>query len=367
MRLAIFRVMLISLLRDRGAFAMSFILPCAVFIVFAFIFSGATGDALAIRIALSDLRQDSTSQRLAEALFKDDKILRVRAKNLSRDEARGLVRDGVADVGVIVRSGPAPLSAPSADGRPHFEIITDPSREIASAMLSGALQRAYLAILPQQQRPGRLFERSYAVTGGAGFTAVSYYAGAVAVMFMLFSSVTAAATLLDERENGLLERVALGPGGIGVALDGRFAFLVVQGMLQVGVVFATAWLGFGLDLPAHLPLWAGTTLAASMAAAGLALAFVVLCRTKKQAETIGQMAVLIVSAVGGSMVPRFLMPAEVQYLGWLTPNTWALEAYAAVFWRGDSIEALLLPWQVLAGVGLGGLLVAHIYARLRLP
>jgi ABC-2 type transport system permease protein len=62
------------------------------------------------------------------------------------------------------------------------------------------------------------------------------------------------------------------------------------------------------------------------------------------------------------MVPRVLMPPEIQALGWLTPNTWALEAYSSLFWRGDTVDAMLTPWCVLAGIGLAALVVAHFAA-----
>lgn len=39
------------------------------------------------------------------------------------------------------------------------------------------------------------------------------------------------------------------------------------------------------------------------------------------------------SAVGGSMFPRFLMTETMQKLGLLTFNAWALDGYIKVFWR----------------------------------
>ena len=87
------------------------------------------------------------------------------------------------------------------------------------------------------------------------------------------------------------------------------------------------------------------------------------CRTRRQAQTFANVAILIVSALGGSMVPRFFMPPLVQDLGWITPNTWALEAYTAIFWRDEPVSELLLPWAVLAAAAIAGLLVSRRLAR----
>ena len=39
------------------------------------------------------------------------------------------------------------------------------------------------------------------------------------------------------------------------------------------------------------------------------------------------------SALGGSMFPRFLMSENMQKVGLLTFNAWALDGYLKVFWR----------------------------------
>ena len=146
-------------------------------------------------------------------------------------------------------------------------------------------------------------------------------------------------------------------------LGGKFLFLVVQGVLQVTVIFIVAWLLYDVDLPGRWLPFMVITGAASMAAAGLALALTAASRTKRQAQTMANIVILIISAVGGSMVPRFLMPPLIKSLGWLTPTTWAVEAYSGLFWRNDPLADLVLPVVLLLGAGLGGLVLARAFAR----
>ena len=108
--------------------------------------------------------------------------------------------------------------------------------------------------------------------------------------------------------------------------------------------------------------WLLTTVFAAASAAGLALAFVSACSTRQQAASLGNFLILVMSAIGGSMVPRFLMPEFFQQLGWLTPNTWVLEAYSVTFWR-DDLTSLLIPIGALALTAVGGLWIAKTLTR----
>ena len=385
----VFRAMLLSFVRDRGALVMSFVLPLVFFLVFAAIFASATGEQLRLRIVLADEVRSSVSSRLLGALARDPALLVVGEVRASADEARALVRSGTADLGLVVRAGAEPLGSHGGLGPAPLVVLVDPTKAVAAPMLTGLVQRAYFRALPDvalggvaelleaefvsldeaqkqelsasleelrqealaAEREGRfvplgleeMFERERVGGRAAGQNHVAYSAGAVAVLFLLFSAVHGALSLLEEREGGILDRVLAGPAGTGALVRGKLLFLVLRGCIEVSFIFAAAWLVHGVDLPGHLPGFAVTTLAAAAAAAGLALLLTTACRSRRQAQTLANVVILIVSAVGGSMVPRFFMPPLLQDLGWLTPTTWALEAYTAVFWRDEPLAALALP------------------------
>jgi ABC-2 type transport system permease protein len=243
----------------------------------------------------------------------------------------------------------------------RFLSLDDPQRARLAAGL-GALRSGAGG---EQGFSAALYERRPVIAArkGKDKSTVAYYAGAVAILFVLFSAVHGAISLLDDRDAGIIDRVLAGPAGIQVLVAARFLFLVAQSFLQIVIIFLVAWLGYGVDLPRHLVGFGLTTLAVSICAAGLALALVAACRTRRQAQNVSNVAILILSAVGGSMVPRFFMPPLMKDLGWLTPNTWGLEAYASVFWRGEGLASLVLPLALLVGTGLVALFVARLLAR----
>jgi ABC-2 type transport system permease protein len=197
----------------------------------------------------------------------------------------------------------------------------------------------------------------------AALNNVAYYAGAVAFMFLLFAAAQGALGILDDQEAGILDRIAAGPGGIYVVVNGRFLFLVLQGFTQANIIFGIAWLVYGVDVPGNFWPWLMITVGSAVLAAGLGLLLVTGCRTRAQAQLLPTVVILIMSAIGGSMVPRFFMPQWLQQLGWITPNTWVLEAYSGVFWRSETALQLLPVCFGLFAAGIAALGLSHWLGR----
>ena len=385
---------------------MSFFLPAVFFIIMAEIFTATTGANLNLDLVVVDEVESDTSQRLLTALSASSTLNLQLLQPADRDAVRAAVKSGAADIGLIVRADAEPLEEAGGFGAAPLLVITDPARGVAEPMLTGQIRRAYFAALPDiamgnvvaelenqfltlddEQRSevdigliemrddaaagrevGWSFEDLLAresVIGGESVNLVAYSAGAVAFMFLLFASVHGAVSLLEEQESGILDRVLAGPGGIGVLVNGKFLYVVVQGLVQVSVIFLVAWLVYQVDLPGHFGSWLCISIAASISAAGLAMLLATACRTRRQAQTIANTVILVLSALGGSMVPRFLMPDVLKTLGWLTPNTWALEAYSGIFWRGESLLAVVTPVMLLLLTGLAGWLLARVLADRR--
>ena len=163
---------------------------------------------------------------------------------------------------------------------------------------------------------------------------VSFYAAGIGVMFLLFSRVGGAGgALLDEVESGTLERLLSTSIGMTGVLAGKWLFLALVGCAQLTVMFSWGALVFGLPLFSHLPGFVVMTLVTAAAAAALGLVLATLARSRAQLSGFSTILILTMSALGGSMFPRFLMSETMQKIGLLTFNAWALDGYLKVFWR----------------------------------
>jgi ABC-2 type transport system permease protein len=400
MILAMLKVMVLSLWRDRGALTMAFLLPPTIFVIFAAIFSGTSGDELRLQVAYGTSVSDDAATRFEEQI-RAEASLRIRPTTYASEaEVRDAVARGEADAGLFLRGDLASLSEQAP-----VVVIVDPGKVMGGPIVAGQVQRILATELPdigvartapaieslvggftpaQQAQLGAaldaladqdteaasedapLVATETLSGGGASGTTVTYYAGATAILFLLFTAMQGAATLIEERNSGIVDRLAVGPAGTDVVVIGKFLFLTLQGMVQVSLIFIVAYFAYGVEFFAHFPGWLATTAAAAASAAGLGLVVASACTSRQQAQTISTFLVLVCAAIGGSMVPRFMMPPWLQDIGWYTPNAWAIEAYHGTLWRGEPVEAILPAVVPLALLGLVTALAAIVVSRWRL-
>jgi ABC-2 type transport system permease protein len=412
----------INLRRDRVAQALTFLLPIVFFSIFATVF-GRQGDASTARVRVGVVDEDHSevSARLIEGL-RHEKGLRAQTTTddagagatLDRQAGERMVRGGEVPVVIVIPRGVGEAFSTNgfSGGGPPIQLLSDVSDPIAPQMVLGLLQKVAMTAAPDLLMQGgmRQFEKYAGAmtpqqkaavdawlprlkgqggTGAAGAAAasgaglpigvevvdvmrtdnrrgslVSFYAAGIGVMFLLFSSVGGAGgALLDEAEAGTLERLLSTNIGMTGVLIGKWIFLGVVGFLQLTVMFLWGRLAFGLPLFSHIPGFAVMTAVTASAAAALGLVLATIARTRAQLSGFSTILILTMSALGGSMFPRFLMSEGMQKAGLLTFNAWALDGYLKVFWRQAAIWELWPQVLVLVVLTCVFLAVARVLAR----
>jgi ABC-2 type transport system permease protein len=443
MILALIKAQWISLLRDRMAMALTFLLPCIMFSVFAVIFGGSDSstEVRKTTVIAVDLDQSDMSTRMIESLRAMKQIAIEPLPETSgaatdkvgselqqtpadqRLAAARLVKTGRAAAAVIFPSGLEKsvglFNAP--DDRVAVEVIYDASNPIAQQMLTGVLQASAFTSVPevlitegldqfrafggpftplQEAAVGTMKSfvnppESADAGGEAGmkmsvsdglvkirstsaadlFTAptqrdgkitgqnmISYYAAAISVMFVMFSMSGAASGLLEHEEKGTLERLLSGGLTVFRLLIAHWLFYVMLGVAQIGLMLVFASAVFRLDLW-HGPQLLGSAVMAivsSMASAAFIMMIATLCKSRKQLEGLSSIIVLIMSAIGGSMMPRFIMPKFVVTMSSVAFNSWAMDGFLDVFWHhipGDSVLAAIAG-EVLVIAGMTALFLS---------
>jgi ABC-2 type transport system permease protein len=414
---SIVRTAIVSLRRDRAALALSFILPVVFFSIFAAIFGGHRDTTPKIKVIVVDQDHSLASHRLVQGLKHEGALVvktepepvnGVEQPEYSAETAETAVKSGTAPVAVVIPHGfgQNPLAFGSSDAsRPKIQLLEDSSDVVAPQMITGLLQKVamtsmpdvmaeqgskyfdeYAGLTPEQRnrmdegiRHLRALEESGAAgTNDQGIVAVqtravvgenknnpmvSFYAAAIGVMFLLFTASGAAGALLDEAESGTLDRVLSSHVTMTGLLLGKLIYNSLLAFAQLVLMFVWGWAVFHLDFWSHIPGFVvmGICTAVAVAAFGILLASV--CSTRAQLGALSTLIILVMSAIGGSMFPRFLMPEAMQKAGLLTLNAWAIDGFTKVFWRDEPISHLWPQVLVLIGFAIVLFAIARRVAR----
>ncbi len=407
MILPVARTAFTSLRRDRGALALTFLLPVAFFTIFAAIFGARRGPTAPVPVIVVDQDQSRASRALVEGLARASMSVRTRPAprhgveqaEYTEDTAELAVRAGDAPLALVIPAGFAERALAGVDAHADVKLVRDASDPVAAQIVEGLLQRIAMTSLPEvmagrgvrlmdpfvggftaeqrrrveeglaalRDRPDRetagpeggmlIPVRVRDVAGPArNDSMISFYAAAIAVMFLLFTASAAAGSLLEEAESGTLDRVLGSRVTMGALLGGKLLYCTALAFGQLVLMFVWAWLAFGVDLPGHLAGFAVMGIVTSFAVAAFGLLIASACRTRAQLAAVSMLLVLVMSAVGGSMFPRYLMPPAMQQAGLVTLNAWAIDGFTKVFWREEPLWRL---WpQVLVLVAAGAALFA---------
>jgi ABC-2 type transport system permease protein len=192
---------------------------------------------------------------------------------------------------------------------------------------------------------------------------VSFYAAAIGVMFLLFTASGAAGALLDEAESGTLDRVLSSRVTMTTLMLGKLTFNSLLAFSQLLLMFLWGWAVFRLDFWSHIPgfIVMGVSSAVAVAAFGILLASI--CRTRAQLGALSTLVILVMSSIGGSMFPRFLMPQTMQKAGLLTINAWAIDGFTKIFWRDEPVSHLWPQLLVLLAIAVVLFGIARRVAR----
>jgi ABC-2 type transport system permease protein len=390
------RVGLLRLWHGRVELLLNFVVPIAFFTIFAFIFDEQIGLGKSPRVNVALVDEDGTdlSRKLLAALA-GQATLRIYSPS-GRDDgpatfptsgpARELVLRGGLPLAVVVPRGWTASFLGTGEEAAPIQILADSSDPVATQVVTALVRQAAGGILAEQARrqiqaalslsPAPVGSSAMArftrpvgievvdlLAAGKASPVVSMYAAGIAVMFLLFGATGGAGSLLEEEESQTLERLMCSGLGMTRLLAGKWLLLTIVGILQVTFMFAWAQLAFGVDLLGRLPGFAVMTVATAGAASSFALALAAACRTRVQLNAVTIILVLSMSALGGSMVPRYVMSETMRELGKVTFNAWALDGYTKVLWRGLPVRALLPEVAVLVAAALVFLVLARRLAR----
>jgi ABC-2 type transport system permease protein len=383
MLLALMKKELLALSRDIHGMGALFIMPMVFIIVMSMALKDVYTPATK-RLAYAVVNQDqgNTADKLIERWAEEAGVAQPLPAQW-QDEVRAgrlkyvlLVEAGFSKVmDNLASQGDAKARLLTEPGLDNSVFTTNRMRLLAIA--AQLRVEGLLAKLPRQLNASALSGdapvAAERLSEGPRPTAVQQNVPAWLVFGMFFVVASIAGLFVEERACGALSRLrSLGAKPWQLIVSKIVPYLGVNGvqatlMLAVGVWLMPEIGGEGLSLQGVN--WGALLLmllAISLAAVSLALAVACLVSTHAQAATLGPILNVLMAALGGVMVPLFVMPPVMQKIATYSPMNWGLEGLLNVLLRNGDVASVLPHAGRLAGFATLMLLVAFGLFRRRI-
>jgi len=384
------------LIRDRQALALLFAMPAFFILVMSYALEGVfEGGSKTLPFEVVVVNRDSG--RLSQEVIADLKGVEgfflldaVNGVPLTQERTEELVRQGQYPLALLIPEGFSERTL-SLTEDPHQKaavtFIYDPATNVR--LLSGIkgtmegiiLRRVLLATLPARLKKGwaaemgpfpafagpdlkkmeRQIDELLAKAGkgaengpevaflsrspkghapGRFPSATEQNVPAYTIFGVFFIVLTLASSFIQEKKEGTFQRILSAPLSKSTLLIGKLLPYYLVNLIQIVLMFAVGIALFDMKLgdPAALIV---VSLALALAANGLGLLVASLGKTEAQVNGLSVFLAILLSALGGMLVPAYIMPGAMKTISLFTPHAWALAGYQDVIVRGLGVHQVL--------------------------
>jgi ABC-2 type transport system permease protein len=192
------------------------------------------------------------------------------------------------------------------------------------------------------------------------FSVISYFAPAMAMLFLFFIIGNGARSIITERRQGTLARILAAPVSPTAVLLGKTIGVMVVGVVSMSMVWLITWLGFGAYWGDPLAVFA-VIVSAVAAIAGISLLITGLARTENQADALTTIIALLFAVAGGTF---FLgVTGALDTVRRFTPNGQALVAFVELSAARGGLADVIPQVLLLLGIGAGTAVVGLFALR----
>lgn len=372
--------------KDKKALLLTFITPLGLITLLVFAFGGNSKETKfdPITLQVCDLDESVDSKKFIEEL---EKVEQLEIEKLSEEESFENVKKGKRlAVLVIEKNFTAKMENGNSTITLHFDAAREPEFGILQSVLMGEImegigQKGIKATVRKniEEKFGKM-DSSTMEFINKGMTdmfsgkskspskelvkikkiqakkevspALIHAVAGTAVMTLLFAVAGMGASLLDEKEKGTLKRLLLTPINPMMIFFGKMLSGIIISVIQLLIMFLFAFIAFGLDIFSVFPALLTMIIATAFTCSCFGLFIASISSTRKQVEGMSTAIVLIMSAIGGSMIPSFVMPEFMQNMSVFTVNYWSIQGMYDIFWRDLPMNDWMINVYVLFGIGM---------------
>lgn len=169
-------------------------------------------------------------------------------------------------------------------------------------------------------------------------SSMQYYAAGMSTMFILFSAMFGADSIIKERDDKTLARLLSSPIKKHSVMGGKLLGIFIIGILQFASYITATILIFNVN-------WGRSTIGLVLlpistvfATTGMTIFIASIAKTRNAIGGISQIFIQSMSALGGSMFPTSLLPPWLRFFSNFTINKWSMDGFLSLMTGGEVIS-----------------------------
>ncbi len=380
---------LILLSRDKHGLALLFILPIVFILIMSLALQGSfeSHGGKSIQVTVIDADQTSTSTSLADRLNANAAFnVQHQTTNSLPETPTELLKNSQLGFVVTIPAGfEENLLETKDDQTPIGIAVSSKSDRRTSIIFTASVKEAIGRLKTETMIDSMMDEAedfgveevdaseleapvivSYAHSGVEDTppTSVQQNVPAWLVFSIFFVAIPFSNTFIKERDLGMQRRLRTTHLGAFSQFASKLIpyFIVNQIqvvlMLAVGIFVVPLFGGEALSLQGHPLALISLSASISYAALGMALLIAVVSRTTEQATMLSGLGNILLAAIGGVMIPKFVMPETMQMFAGLSPMSWGLDGFLELFLHDGNVSDISTFLLKLVGFGSAMLLLS---------
>lgn len=367
-------------LRDKHALAVLFIMPAIFILVMSIALRDQfTQDAINFKVYISDLDKSAVSKNLIKKIEADNSLHVVDQK------------EGAEFIVVIPKGYYKPFRFSRKEMKKLELIVEDSVKNDLLEIFKSKMLKQVVALKVEyiKKKLKRVSTEGASALDSLGMSSDEFFdvhynrsveipnstqqsVPAWIVFGMFFIIIPMSTIYINERKQNTLTRLSsMNISLFSMALSKSIPYLVINHiqvwiMIAVGVFVVPFFDTPALEINGSLPALEAVSVSLSIAAIGLCTFIAVSATSSEQATTIGGILNILLGAVGGVMIPKFIMPDSMQTLANISPMSWGLDGFLDIFLRAGDITMVADESLLLLTFGSAAFIASIVILQMRL-
>ena len=192
------------------------------------------------------------------------------------------------------------------------------------------------------------------------------------VFGMFFVIIPMSTIYINERKQNTLARLnSMNVPVVLMAISKSVPYLIINQlqawiMIAVGIFLVPYFNTPALEINGTISAVVLLSFSLSLSAIGVSSLIAVSASSSEQATTIGGILNILLGAIGGVMIPKFIMPESMQKLADISPMSWGLDGFLDIFLQAGDVTAVADESLRLALFGITTLILSIVILKLRI-